>query len=78
MLLALLLAGGATAASAAETAKRMITLGGDITKMVYRLGEQQRLAGRDTTSIFPAEAQGIPAVGYFRQLGAEGVLSLQA
>jgi iron complex transport system substrate-binding protein len=56
---------------------RVITLGGDITEIVYRLGEQQRLAGRDATSIFPAEAQGIPAVGYFRQLGAEGVLSLK-
>ena len=53
---------------------RVIALGGDITEIIYRLGEQSRLAGRDATSTFPAEAQGIPAVGYFRQLGAEGVL----
>jgi iron complex transport system substrate-binding protein len=56
---------------------RVITLGGDITEIIYRLGEQGRLAGRDATSKFPAEAQAIPEVGYFRQLGAEGVLSLK-
>jgi len=56
---------------------RVIALGGDITEIIYRLGEQQRLAGRDATSNFPAETQSVPAVGYFRQLGAEGVLSLK-
>lgn len=58
-------------------AQRIIALGGDITEIVYLLGAQQRLAGRDTTSTFPAEANAIPSVGYFRQLGAEGVLSLR-
>ncbi len=38
MLLALLLAGGATAATATETAKRVITLGGDVTEIVYQSG----------------------------------------
>jgi iron complex transport system substrate-binding protein len=77
MLLALLLAGGATATSAAETAKRIIPLGGDVTEIVYALGEDGRLVGRDTTSTFPMETTDLPSVGYFRQLGAEGVLSLQ-
>jgi iron complex transport system substrate-binding protein len=56
---------------------RVVSLGGDITEIIYRLGEQGRLAGRDATSTFPAEAGGLPDVGYFRQLGAEGVLSLK-
>jgi ABC-type hemin transport system substrate-binding protein len=56
---------------------RIIALGGDITEIIYRLGEQQRLAGRDATSMFPPEARALPDVGYFRQLGAEGVLSLK-
>jgi iron complex transport system substrate-binding protein len=56
---------------------RIIALGGDITEIIYLLGAQQRLTGRDATSTFPAEARAIPDVGYFRQLGAEGVLSLK-
>jgi iron complex transport system substrate-binding protein len=77
MLLALLLAGGVTEASAEETAKRIISLGGDVTEIVYALGEGGRLVGRDVTSTFPGETADLPSVGYFRQLGAEGVLSLQ-
>jgi ABC-type hemin transport system substrate-binding protein len=65
------------AADAQSQPGRVIALGGDITEIVYRLGEQDRLGGRDATSTFPAAAQAIPAVGYFRQLGAEGVLSLK-
>ena len=76
LLLAPFLAPGPTAHAQSQPA-RVIALGGDITEIIYRLGEQQRLAGRDATSTFPAEAQAIPAVGYFRQLGAEGVLSLK-
>ena len=72
---ALLVSGPAAHAQGQPT--RVIALGGDITEIIYRLGEQSRLAGRDATSNFPAEAQAIPAVGYFRQLGAEGVLSLK-
>ena len=62
-------------ASAQSQPVRIVALGGDITEIIYRLGEQQRLAGRDTTSMFPSEARAIPDVGYSRQLGAEGVLS---
>lgn len=64
------------AASAEEAAKRVVALGGDITEIIYALGEDGRLVGRDTTSTYPPEAKALPDVGYFRQLGAEGVLSL--
>jgi iron complex transport system substrate-binding protein len=76
LLLMASLASAATA-QAEEAAKRIITLGGDITEIVYRLGEEGRLAGRDTTSKFPEEAKALPDVGYFRQIGAEGLLSLK-
>jgi iron complex transport system substrate-binding protein len=67
-----------TAAHTAEAQNaRIIALGGDVTEIVYRLGEGSRLAGRDTTSTYPPEAKALPDVGYFRQLGAEGVLSLK-
>jgi iron complex transport system substrate-binding protein len=64
-------------ASAEDAPKRIVALGGEITEIVYQLGAGERLVGRDTTSTFPPEANELPDVGYFRQLGAEGVLSLQ-
>jgi len=63
-------------ARAQEDAQRIVTLGGDLTEIVYELGAGDRLVGRDATSTFPAEVEALPDVGYFRQLGAEGVLSL--
>jgi len=56
---------------------RVIALGGDITEIIFALGEGSRLVGRDTTSTYPAEAKALPDAGYVRQLGAEGVLSLK-
>lgn len=64
--------------SAQETAAadRVLSLGGSVTEIIYALGEGDRLVGRDTTSSHPAEAQGLPDVGYVRALSPEGVLSI--
>jgi iron complex transport system substrate-binding protein len=74
-LLALLSSAGGPAWAAARS--RVVSLGGDVTEIVYALGEGTRLVGRDSTSTFPPEVKPLPDVGYFRQLGAEGVLSLR-
>ncbi|WP_018001077.1 ABC transporter substrate-binding protein [Paracoccus sp. N5] len=74
-LLALLLAGTAHAQSWPE-ARRVLPLGGSVTEIVYALGEQDRLVGRDTTSNWPPEANALPDVGYVRALAPEGVLSV--
>jgi iron complex transport system substrate-binding protein len=74
---AIALLAATTAAISAHAQQRVVTLGGDVTEIVYALGEGQRLVGRDATSIYPQEAESLPNVGYFRQLGAEGVLSLR-
>lgn len=74
-LLALLLAGTAHAESW-PGAKRVLALGGSVTEIVYALGEQDRLVGRDTTSNWPPEANALPDVGYLRALAPEGVLSV--
>ena len=58
-------------------ARRLISLSGALTELVYLLQAQQLLVGTDTTSLFPAAAQQTPKVGYVRQLSAEGLLSLQ-
>lgn len=57
--------------------QRIVTLGGDITEIVYELGEGKRIVARDSTSTYPDEVKALPDVGYFRQLGAEGLLSLK-
>ncbi|UTW55669.1 hemin ABC transporter substrate-binding protein [Kordiimonas sp. SCSIO 12610] len=57
-------------------AKRVITLGGAITEIVYALGEEGRLVGVDTTSSYPAATAKLPKLGYYRAVAAEGLLSL--
>lgn len=74
LFLALLLLAGA--AHADGNARRILPLGGSVTEIIYALGEQDRLVGRDTSSIWPPEAAALPDVGYVRQLSPEGVLTV--
>ncbi|HMM89953.1 heme/hemin ABC transporter substrate-binding protein [Bradyrhizobium sp.] len=56
---------------------RIVSIGGAITEILYALGFEDRLAGVDSTSLYPAAAlRDKPNVGYMRQLSAEGVLGL--
>jgi iron complex transport system substrate-binding protein len=56
---------------------RIVSIGGAITEILYALGLEDRLAGVDSTSLFPTAAlRDKPNVGYMRQLSAEGVLGL--
>lgn len=48
-------------------AERIISLGGDVTEIVYALGAQQQLVAKDSTSTWPAAARSLPDVGYIRQ-----------
>ena len=73
--LALLLAAPAHAETYPE-ASRVLAIGGAVTELVYALGEQDRLVGRDTTSNWPPEANALTDVGYMRALSPEGVLSV--
>jgi len=61
---------------AEETAKRIVSIGGSVTEIIYALGEQDRLIARDSTSLFPEPATKLPDVGYIRRLSPEGVLSV--
>lgn len=56
--------------------ERVLSIGGSVTEIVYELGEEDRLVGRDSTSTYPAKATSLPDVGYIRQLSPEGVLSV--
>ncbi len=56
---------------------RIVSIGGAITEILYALGYDGRIAGVDTTSVYPSSALGSkPNVGYMRQLSAEGVVGL--
>jgi len=61
----------------ATPARRIVSVGGAVTEILYRLGQDAEIVGVDSTSLYPAEALRTKAnVGYMRALGAEGVLSL--
>lgn len=73
-LLAILIAFPLMASAAAD---RVVTLGGDITEIVYALGASKSLVARDSTSLSPEEVKSLPDVGYLRQLNAEGILAIR-
>ncbi|MBN8974018.1 MAG: hemin ABC transporter substrate-binding protein [Rhizobiales bacterium] len=55
---------------------RIVAIGGAVTEILYALGLENRIAGVDSTSVYPAAAFKKPNVGYMRQLSSEGVLGL--
>lgn len=59
----------------ASASERIVSIGGDVTEIVYALGAEQQLIARDSTSLHPQAAAALPDVGYMRQLNAEGILS---
>lgn len=69
--------GNALDAPASEpgAAPRVLALGGSVAETVYALGADSLLVARDASSVYPEAVLALPSVGYFRQLGAEGVLS---
>jgi len=56
--------------------KRIVAIGGSVTEIVFALGEEARLAGRDSTSVYPEAALALPDVGYMRAISPEGVLGI--
>jgi iron complex transport system substrate-binding protein len=72
---ATLVTGAAMAADKGNPeAKRIVSVGGTITEILYALGAQDRIVARDSTSFYPDAANDKPDVGYMRQLSAEGIL----
>ncbi|MEM9840070.1 MAG: ABC transporter substrate-binding protein [Pseudomonadota bacterium] len=67
----------ALAGGLASAQERVVSIGGDLTEIIYLLGEEDRLVATDTTSVYPQAALETPKVGYVRRLSAEGVLSVE-
>ncbi|MCO5147947.1 MAG: ABC transporter substrate-binding protein [Aquamicrobium sp.] len=70
------LLGSAWAGDEGYDTSRVVSVGGSLTEIVYALGEEEHLVARDSTSVFPAEANELPDIGYMRALSPEGVLSI--
>jgi iron complex transport system substrate-binding protein len=63
--------------SQTENAKRIVSVGGAVTEILYQVGVQDRIVAVDTTSLFPSDAlKTKPNVGYLRALSPEGVLGM--
>ena len=65
-----------TSSSPALTYDRIVTVGGDITEIVFALGKGEKVVATDTTA-YSKEALKLPKVGYKRTLSTEGLLSLK-
>lgn len=64
--------------AAAPDTSRIVSIGGDVTEIIYALGAGERIVAVDATSQFPPEALATkPSVGYMRALSSEGVLSMR-
>lgn len=61
--------------STIEDTSRIVTLSGDLTEAVWKLGFGASVVATDVTTIYPPEAVGLPVVGVGRFLPAEGVLA---
>jgi iron complex transport system substrate-binding protein len=59
-----------------HNSKRIVSVGGSVTEIVYALGLSDRIIAVDTTSLYPDEVKAKPNVGYMRQLSAEPILAL--
>jgi iron complex transport system substrate-binding protein len=69
-------ASAATSCDGAAAKGPIVSIGGDVTEIVYALGAGARVVAVDITSRHPKEARDLPQVGYMRQLSAEPILSL--
>lgn len=57
--------------------ERVISIGGDVTEIIYALGSGDKVVARDSTSLHPENVKTLPDVGYMRQLNAEGILAMK-
>ena len=73
---ALLAASTLLATPLLHAAEKLVSIGGDVTEIVYALGAGNELVARDSTSLRPKAVLALPDVGYMRQLNTEGILSL--
>lgn len=76
-LIALSVVLGLAFASAQSADNRIISLAGDVTEIIFALGEQDQLVAVDATSVYPAAANELDNVGFAGRLSAEALIAFQ-
>lgn len=61
----------------ATAQQRIVTAGSAITETVCALGDCDKIVATDRTSLYPAQVQKLPSIGYRNGINAEGILSLK-
>lgn len=56
--------------------KRIVSLNGSITEIIYAVGSQKELIGVDVTSTFPKETEKLTNLGHTRKLEIESLIGL--
>ncbi len=56
--------------------KRIVSLSGSVTEIIYAVGSQKELIGVDVTSTYPAAAEKLTNLGHVRKLALESLLAL--
>lgn len=59
------------------TEKRIVSLSGSITEVIYAVGSEKELIGVDVTSTYPAAAEKLTNLGHVRKLALESLLALK-
>ena len=62
--------------SYSESNRKIITIGGSVTEIVFELGLGDEVIAVDQSSVSPSIVTELPQVGYIRMISAEGILSL--
>ena len=57
--------------------RRIVSVGGVVTEILYALGAGDSVVAVDTSSTYPPSAASLPKVGYHRTLSSEGIFSLK-
>ncbi|TVR67153.1 MAG: hemin ABC transporter substrate-binding protein [Gemmatimonadales bacterium] len=60
-----------------SSSERVISLGGSVTEVLFALGAGSMVIARDGSSLYPAEVESLPNVGYRNGISAEGILALR-
>ena len=58
-------------------AKKIVSLGGTMTEIIFALGDGDKVVGVDSTSVHPKKALSLKQLGYRQNISIEGIASLK-
>src|SRR5205085_10952573 len=61
----------------AQPEVRIVTAGSAMTEIVCALGDCDKIVATDRTSLYPAQVQSLPSIGYRSGISAEGIIAMK-